>query len=357
MVYAQLSKLEKSGRNKSWQSAGQVLESVDIAQLERFADHPEVNLQIGRLLQAFVGASFEKELKWPEDVTAAQRTALSEPANIAAAFRAKNDPRLLALRELASQLPQQIEALKRSATRMAAAASVCSYDWRSGLGVMRSDMNLFALETRARNYARLLQVTGHSASIPASIGAAAMLAGEKQVGYRFMHDYLARVPQLVVVIASNIVDQMPPDISSVEAARELKLVLPDSPLSQVEVAEHFSRFVGREQVSKQLALSIDLKELYELAELAKVQDPRNSKPWLLVAWLAKDRLDTNTQLEALTNAINADPMNHALRFDLAKLLLDHGQLLDAIQQAERASRLSPETRLYKEFVDDNRPNN
>ena len=121
---AQLSKLEKSGRNKSWHNAGQLLESIDFAQVERFADHPEVNLQIGRLLQAFAGESFEKELKWPADVTAAQRTALSEPANIAAAFRAKHDPRMLALRELASQLPQQIEALKRSAARMAAAASL-----------------------------------------------------------------------------------------------------------------------------------------------------------------------------------------------------------------------------------------
>jgi hypothetical protein len=209
-----------------------------------------VNLQIGRLLQAFAGESFENELKWPEAVTAAQRATLSEPANIAAAFRAKNDPRMSALRELAAELPQQIEALKRSAVRMAASASVCSFDWRSGLGVVRSDMNLFAPETRARNYARLLQVTGQSASIPASIGAAALLAGEKQVGNRFLHDYLARVPQQVVTIAASVIAQMPPDVSPSEAARELKLVLPDSALLQVEVAEHFSRLAGREQVAE-----------------------------------------------------------------------------------------------------------
>ena len=353
----QLSMLEKSARNEHWQGAGQLLASIDIAQVERFADHPEVNLQIGRLLQAFVGESFEKALKWPENVTAAQRTTLSEPANIAASFRAKNDPRMLELRNLASQLPQQVEALKRSAVRMAAAASVCSLDWRSGLGVVRSDMNLFALETRARNYARLLQVTGQSASLPASIGAATLLAGEKQIGNRFLHDYLARVPQKVAAIATNFVDLMPPEVSPVEAARELLLLLPNSPLLQVEVAEHFSHLAGRERVSQQLASSIDLRELYAQADVAKVRDPRNSKLWLLVAWLANARGETKTQLEALANAIDADPMNHAMRFELAKLLLDNGKKSEAIQQAERASRLSPETRLYKEFVDQVRLNN
>jgi hypothetical protein len=42
-----------------------------------------------------------------------------------------------------------------------------------------------------------------------------------------------------------------------------------------------------------------------------------------------------------------------MRFDVAELLLANGQKSEAIQQAERAHRLSPETRRYKEFVDAN----
>lgn len=354
---SQMSELEKSRRNKTGQATGQLIQAIDVARADRFSDHPEVNLQIGRLLQAFAGERFASELKWPSNVTDAQKTALSEPANIAAAYRAKNDPRLLALRELTTQLPQQVEALRRSAVRMAAAASVCSLDWRSALGVMRSDLDWLAPETRARNYARLLQVTGHSATMPASIGAAALMAGEKQVGIRFLHDYLARMPRQVVAVAENVVGQMPTNVSPSEVARELLLVLPNSPLLQVEVAEHFSRINAQELTSKQLALNIDLRDLFEQAENEKSENPRNSKPWLLVAWLAKNRLDTKTQLEALSNAIGADPMNHAMRFELAQLLLANGQKHEAVQQAERASRLSPETRIYRDFLEANRSQN
>jgi hypothetical protein len=351
---SQLSRLTKSGSNQGGREIDQLIEAIDITQAERFADHPEVNLQIARLLQEYAQESFANQLKWPPNLTAAQRVALSEPANIAAAFRAKDDPRMAALCKLTMPFPQQIEALKRSAVRMAAAASVCSFDWRSALGVLRSDLNWFTAESRARNYARLSQVTGQSSLIPASIGAAALIAGEKQIGNRFLHDYMARIPKQAVAIATSVVDQMPTDISPGDAARELMLVLPDSPLLQVEVAEHFSHAPGREQISKHMTSNINLQDLFALAERQKSQDPRNAKPWLLVAWLAKDRSDSKTQLEALKNAIGADPMNHVMRFDVAEILLTNGQRPEAILQAERASRLSPETRRYKEFLEVNR---
>ena len=43
-------------------------------------------------------------------------------------------------------------------------------------------------------------------------------------------------------------------------------------------------------------------------------------------------------------------MNHALRFSLAELQLQVGNQSEAIQQAERASRLSPENSHYKSFL-------
>jgi len=345
----QLNQLEKSDRKKTGQAIGQLIKEIDIAQVERFANHPEVNLQIGRLLQAFAGVSFAEKLNWPANVTANDKAMLSEPSNIAAAYRAKSDPRMSALRELTKELPQQIEALRRSAVRMAVAASVCSFDWRSGLGVLRSDLNWFTPEARARNYARLSQLTGQSSQMQASIGAAALLAGEKQVGNRFLHDYLARIPRQVIAIASSFVQQMPPDVSPVEVVRELQLILPDSLLSRAEVAEDFSRKPGLEPISEQLASSINLEDLVAQAE-QQSKEQRNSKPWLLVAWLANDRLDSDTQIQALKNATAAEPMNHMRLFELAELLSKEGREAEAIQQAQKALSRSPGTERYKDFL-------
>lgn len=349
----QLNRLERSvGKQKTDQGASQLITAIEIAQVERFANHPEVNLQIGRLLQEFAKEGFASQLKWPANITETQKAALSEPVNVAAAFRAKKDPRMLALREATMQLPQQIEALKRSAKRMAAAASVCSFDWRSALGLTRSDIDLVTTDCRVRNYARLAQVTGHSAFIPASVGVAALLAGEEHIGIRFLHDYLARVPKQVVTVSKTIVDQMPSDVSPLEAARAIGLVLPESPLMRVEVAEHFSRVAGREEVSTELASTIDLERLFASMQQGNAQ--QTSKSWLLVAWLARLRRDANIELDALGNAVSADPMNHALRYEFAELLLANGKRQEAIQQVKRASRQSPETRLYRKLLEENR---
>ena len=232
---------------------------------------------------------------------------------------------------------------------MAVAASVCSFDWRSGLGVLRSDLNWFTPEARARNYARLSQLTGQSSQMQASIGAAALLAGEKQVGNRFLHDYLARIPRQVIAIASSFVQQMPPDVSPVEVVRELQLILPDSLLSRAEVAEDFSRKPGLEPISEQLASSINLEDLVAQAE-QQSKEQRNSKPWLLVAWLANDRLDSDTQIQALKNATAAEPMNHMRLFELAELLSKEGREAEAIQQAQKALSRSPGTERYKDFL-------
>jgi O-antigen ligase len=349
----QLSQLDKSSQKKMGQRVKQLIEAIDVTQAERFADHPEVNLQIGRLLQEFAGDVFAEQLQWPAETTVREKATLSEPANIAAAYRAKSDPRMATMRELSQQLPQQIESLRRSAYRMAAAASVCSFDWRSGLGVVRSDLNWFTPEARARNYARLSQITGHSNQIPASIGAAALLAGEKQVGYRFLHDYLERIPSRVISIANGFVRHLPNDSSPAESARELLLILPESLISRVEVAEDFSRKPDLETIAKQLAANIDLDEMVAEAELQSSALP-SAKPWILVAWLAKERSATTTQIEALLNATAADPMNHELRFSLAELLSENGRKSESIQQAERAARQSPDSDRYREFIEKNR---
>ncbi len=340
----------QSGVGKAGAEIGRLVEGIDVAQAERFADHPEVNLEIGLLLQAFARETFLEKLNWPPNVTAEDIKTLSEPANIAAAYRATGDPRMAALQELTKQLPQQIEALRRSAFRMAAAASVCSFDWRSGLGVLRSDLNWFTPEARARNYARMLFVTGQSGQVPASIGAAALLAGEKQVGNRFLHDYLLRIPKQAVPIALSIVQQMPSDASPVETVRELQLILPDSQLSRAEVAEDFSRRPGLAAISKELTRSIDLEALVTQVD-SQATNLRQSKPWLLVAWLAKDRLDPESQIDALKKATNADPLNHVLLFELAELLAANGRYSEAIQEAERAHRKSPDIGRYKEFAE------
>lgn len=236
---------------------------------------------------------------------------------------------------------------------MAAAASVCCFDWRSGLGVIRSDLNWFAAQTRSRNYARLLQTTGQSSVTPASIGAAALLAGEKKVGYRFLHEYLGRIPSQVVPISSSFISQLPPNTPPAEVVRELQRILPESLLSHVEVAEDFSRKPGLEAVSVELSSNIALKDLLSQAERIPFEK-QSTKTWLLVAWLAKVRGDAEAEIAAMHNAVGADRMNHALRFNYAQLLLANGRKEEAIVEVEKASRQSRETRLYEKFLNENR---
>ncbi len=355
-LQSQSSQLEKSSRSKAGQGIAksgsefaQLIEDIDVAQVKRFADNPEVNLQIGLLLQVFAREMFAEHLDWPPNVTAMDKKTLSEPANIAAAYRTTNDPRMTAFRELTEQLPQQIEALRRSAVRMASAASVCSFDWRCELGMLRSDLNWLTPQARAQNYARLLLVTGQSSQVPASVGAAALLAGEKQIGNRFLHDYLVRNPKQGVAISTSIVQQMS-DASPAETIRELLAILPNSLLSRAEVAENFFRKPGLQSISKQLALSIDLDELIAQAD-SQTKDPHDAKPWLLIAWLANERRDPSRQIDALLHAVNADRTNHRLRFELAELLLANGRIDEAFDQAGKASRQSPETQQYKDFLD------
>lgn len=233
---------------------------------------------------------------------------------------------------------------------MAAAASACSFDWRSGLGIVRSDLDWFTPAVRAKNYARLSQLTGQSSQMPASIGAAALLAGEKKVGYRFLHDYLVRIPKQSIPIANGFVSQFPSQAPPVEMAEELLKILPDSLLSRAEVAEDFSQKPNLLPIAKQLASKIDLDDLIVDAE-KESKSNLSAKPWLLVAWLAKERLETKTQIEALINATIVEPLNHEMRFGLAELLSANGRKDEAIEQAERASRHSPETRRYRDFLE------
>lgn len=346
----QLNALQKLESGPNGKLIGDLIKAIDVAQAERFADHPEVNLQIGRLLQTFAGVTLAEPSNWPAEVPANQRKSLSEPANVAAAYRSKDDPRMAELRELTKHLPQQIESLRRSAVRMAAAASTSSFDWRSGLGVLRSDLNWFSAEDRARNYARLSQLTGQSSQMPASIGAAALLAGEKQIGYRFLHDHLSRIPNQSLPIALSIIQEFPEDKSPSEIVRELQQILPDSLLSRAEVAEELARNSKFKAIANQLAQTIDLEKLTTQAAIA-TKNRREAKPWLLVAWLAEERQETDIQIEAIRSASQAEQMNHALHFKLAQLLLANDRRPEALEEAKRAWRQSPETQTYREFVE------
>ncbi len=198
---SEIGDLQQPSSERGGDSTEAVIAAIDPEKADRFASHPEVNLQVGRLLQKFAAEQFETQLPWPSNLKSEEKAALSEPAHIAATYRADHDQRMIELRKLTYALPQQVEALKRSAKRMAAAASACSLDWRGELGVLRSDLDCFPPNIRARNYARLLGVTGHSHLLPASIGSTALAAGEKEVGRRFLHDYLVRIPKQVIPVA------------------------------------------------------------------------------------------------------------------------------------------------------------
>ncbi len=351
-IDGQLENVFKSGGKDNVASAEKILQELDPARVAKFASHPEVNLSIGRVYQRFVAESLERQLKWPPEITASAKSSLSEPASVSAAFRAgEGDAPLRELRELTLALPQQLEAIRRSAVRMSAAASVCNFDWRGQWGLVRSDLNILTLESRARNYARLLHGTPHSASIPARVGGAALMANEKAIGIRFFHDFVERVPSRAISMAAIIVQHLPTDSPDIEVARGIESILPNSTLLRVEVAEYFSRLPGRDPIARQLAAGVDLEQLTSEAKTLSDNGEANSKSWLLVYWLAKTRSDTPTQIDALKNAVTADPMNHAMRFDLARLYWELGDRAEAVQQVERASRLAPESRPYKEFLE------
>ena len=298
--------VQSDSKNKEV-AAETILRELDQAAIARFADHPEVNLAVGRVLQSFAADSLKQNLNWPSGITDLQKSSLSEPASIAAAFRVEEeDPRMQQLRDLALALPQQLEAIRRSAPRMAAAASVCAFDWRGEWGLVRSDLELLSNQSRARNYARLLQSTAHSSTIPARIGAAALMANERTVGIRFLHDFIARVPSQAIAISSIAVEHAPQNSSANEVAQEIETVLPRSSLLRTEVAEHFSRIPERASIANELASRIDLKELVREAK-APSETKSGSKGWLLVYWLASARSDTALQIEALENATTPTP--------------------------------------------------
>ncbi len=354
-ITVRLKQVERTASKDIEKAVERILEQLDTREVERFADHPEVNLAIGRVYQTYATSAFSKRVKWPREMTATQKASLSEPSSIAAAFRTDDDSRMRELRELTMELPQQIESLRRSAVRMAAAASVSNFDWRGAWGLVRCDLNYLTPESRSRNYARLLQTTLQSSTTPARIGAVALMANERTVGIRFLHDYLERVPAQTVRIASIVADNLAAASTLRESAVELESVLPNSLVLQVEAAEHFSRIPEREELAKQLAVNIDLKQLFIEAEQLKNRDAITAKEWLLVSWLAKSRTETGIQVAAMTYAVSADPMNHALRFELSKLLMQNGEVQAAIEQAQRASRLAPENKEYRDFAEAARP--
>ncbi len=352
----QLKNVFQAGDRDKDISAKKILQELDTARVAKFVSHPEVNLSIGRVYQRFAAESFERHLKWPSELTALAKSSLSEPASVSAAFRAGNaESYLEQLRDLTLALPQQLEAIRRSAVRMSAAASVCNFDWRGEWGLVRSDLNLLTVESRARNYARLLNGTLHSASISARVGGAALMANEKAVGIRFFHDLVERVPARAIPMAAILVQHFPPDSPGIEVAHEIELILPGSALLRVEVAEYFSRFADRGSIAKQLAAGVDLEQLVAEAKLLSDNNAADTKSWLLVYWLAKTRADIPAQINALKNVVIADPMNHAMRFDLAKLYWELGDRGEALQQVERASRLAPESRPYKNLLERLRP--
>ncbi len=316
-------------------------------QLERFADHPEVNLEVARIYQNFAQQSLLEKIQWPEGLNPQQKLSLAEPAHIAAAFRSSDDERTAEIQKLASEFPQQIESLKRSSVRMAAAASMCAYDWRGHWGALRSDVANFDTASRALYFARIAHTARHSDSLIAKAGAAAFIAEEREVACDCCASFCNATPSKRCAS---------PAASWIKCLKAVRLNRSSScskrfcltaALPRAEVAEYFFRLAVAQGDWSESWKNARLAACVRGGRAADAGTVRDPLAWLLAAWLAELNTDQSKQAEALENAVNADPMNHELRFRLATVSSRLGQSRRGNPASERASRLSPETRLYK----------
>ncbi len=333
----------RSGSAGEAKSAEQLLRSIDPLMVAKYPSHPEVNVQVGRALQSYFEETLFRSSRWPSDLASAQRQALSQPETVAASFRAAVGTRSAQLKKFIEEDPQSIEPLTRSFAHFVAASAVCKMDWRPGWGLLRSDLDTLSSASRTRNYAELSLLTGFNATLPSQIARAALLSGENSTALLLLKRYLTSVSNQTKATVFPLLDLLTPS--------ELQQMLPSSQLLRADVAKDLSQDPSKVQFAEQLLKDIDIQVITSEAE--RTSNARKSaQTWLAVAWVAENLSDSESQLTALRNAVTAEPMRDDIRAQLAKLLRTKGRRSEALEQAERAYRQSPQNVDYKRLVEE-----
>lgn len=330
----------------------EVVGQLTSKELETFAGHPEVSLQVGRGLQAYFQEALSQSNVWPRDdqgkllISQPVIESFSAPEFASTALRSTNTDRFQDLRTLLRSKPQILELLDRSESYLRTAQSACAYDWRPAWGLIRGDTGKLATAERIRNYAILKLLTRRSSSLPAEIGATAIAAGDRTIGLDFLKSYLSSAPQDVNRVAIQNANELSPD--------EFVKILPPSQLAQADIAESLSQNKDFKDLVAKLLSTLEPNVVLAEADENRFASAGRNRPWLVAAWVAEQKASepqfVEIQLKALQGAARVDANDHRVIYRIAKLLQSLGRYREAHKEAERALRLAREVKEYQDLV-------
>lgn len=343
--YAAAERLDKqAGR---WEAAAMEgnAELPEIEFTPQMLEHPEFAFQMARLEQEVIEYELSRVEAWETETDTPEklRKSLCAPETVAAAVRGGAQGKLAEFAKLLSKETALVAQLSATRERMKLAAAASPLDWRPAWGIVRSDLGELSSESRDRNYAKLALATKHKPGLAQTIGTTAFLAGEREVGIDLWRRTLTANPS-----QTNRLTPWAGEAIDSEALNEL---LPPSPLGRIELARNLLQSRGRgdelmvektNQIVESILPSANVKEISAYAI--------GSQDWRLVGWYAERVGEVDEAVEAYKQAALKSPLDHTVRYQLAKLLESNNEIADAISQMENACRLSPINAGYKKYL-------
>lgn len=255
------------------------VDELDIAE-------PEMALQTARLIQLELTEDFKNSRAWTPEMENV-RAGLSQVDKVAGAVRAAKDSPLAILNPIIEAEPHLVDRLRFSAQLAARSVAACPHDYRASWGLFRADANVLSTHERARNFARLLLLTGHFPSLQEKIGTVALWSeADARIGLAFWRKYLRAHPQYSTRIVPLIGEQL--------SVSDLETVLPNDSLIRLAIANQLSRRPETQANGEALRSQVDYAAARSQAS--------NLNDWLLLAWYAEKEERAELRLEALSEA-------------------------------------------------------
>ncbi len=308
-----------------------LLEAIDQASDSQWASFPESHFEIGRLRQRLAESQILDSVRWPAELSEAQRLSLAQSEFFSTGFHGTDDPQLTSLREFIEAEPAALENLSDSQLDFRQVLAACSLDWRASWGLMRADLGEMSPLERRRNYARILLSCRSQIGNIQAAGTHALMIGETAAGLRLWRDVLranatARI-RVFALIGRFLTDE------------QLVGILPDHPLHRIEMARSALVSYQLPETSAAILETVEYEQAYEQAEFAT--------DWILVAWCAQQQGTVQQEIAAWKQAQLDDPRNPEVAYALALAQEQAGNRVDALATINEALQRSPGNAQYE----------
>lgn len=289
---------------------------------QRFPQHPEVALMIGRAEQFLWRIAATDAIDWGNEPES-RRWLLANPQVLSSILR-MNDPAVAQLRERIRAHQLGMELGQDSLERMQWALAGCPQDARAAWGSLSADCKSLTPSEHNALLELLSRVTGNNSQAMLEVGIIAIREGNADRGISLLRRALT-LDWSKMLYASNL-----NAILRYVSEEQLTSILPNDPVKLAMVAELTAKIaVAPEDPFPQAGPISDALAARAFSQIDKAQ-PRNLSEYKHLLWVTNHRRDYTAKASLLRNMAFLYPSDLAVQYDLGCALMEAGRPEDAI---------------------------